>query len=629
MIVIKRKGIIKAIEGVMAAALLLGYASSFLDFPEINSAWEEHIINQESSEYLSAIADTNIKNAIVDNQGEAFVGITRHFLGFGKGYSFETKNLVAPIVHVGVLVNPSDRSYYEADNIASPCPSEILPVETGSPCYTEIATLDGSRSIVVADKVIDGERNYDAAYVYIGNSYKGPFRSGELFNTSPTAYFQIGVIGPFELPSPNRVNVSFYSANEVNDIKKGLDSIDSGSGYDLKINGRKTNFSVKGVLAHGNDSKAMDVLVIGPNYQLSSNKGHVIERLFEGAGIVGLHDPNNLNYDWMDIFDLRDMGQYGTLGTGIKSRTFALDGWNPFFEANSHFSLSGIELKTPNTVDANTRSGELVLENTYDITINDSEPDGTFDAMYIDLDLDGEFESSEKKTVNQKYDNLEDNEYTVKKIDAKGEFAVLGIGLQHTFSGFADTTKKIYALSNNSGDVLIRHLSAKFCYNATSNNACNDFPSVGSEQTTNQGAIFTYMDHQITEINSANGYIEITGPEVTGKVYNKSTARLGPDTFRITILGGNSLKWALSDRWAVPGTIGRYDKSTGTTILIKKPSKDDEWAYFKSLVAIASSRKHDLSRDTFGRSRSVSSSQTIVLDEDFVQPFTARLTTWY
>ena len=274
----KRKGVIRAIEGVIAAVLLLGYASSFLDFPEIRVKWEESTIRQQGFEYISTIENTNIEEAIVENRGSTFLEITKHFLGLGKGYSLATRNIIKPILTIGVLANPEDVDDYLADG-PDPCPLPGMS-EINEACYSGTAELNGGRQIIAADKAIDGFDYYDSVFIQVSGTYIGPYKSGSIFNISvgtTNKYFQVENVEPKPVLG-QKIKVSFLEADEVNRIAEKISLAYAGKQQDTSINTRAIDFRISGVIATQEQARASDVLIMNPNYDLADpeNKNAVL-----------------------------------------------------------------------------------------------------------------------------------------------------------------------------------------------------------------------------------------------------------------------------------------------------------------------------------------------------------------
>ena len=99
-----------------------------------------------------------------------------------------------------------------------------------------------------------------------------------------------------------------------------------------------------------------------------------------------------LDQNWIEIFDLRDMGKFSiNLTGGEESVNSDLKGNNTSFEMNQYFKLVRITIKTDEKINAANSDGELALTSTYDVRVTDINADEIFDEIYIDLDAEDGF----------------------------------------------------------------------------------------------------------------------------------------------------------------------------------------------------------------------------------------------
>ncbi len=290
------KGFMHALEGIIAALLLLTYATTVFQYPPSYSEWTEVRQKQVSREYLSSFNDAGLSGLIVENRPAEFIDITRYFLGVRYSYGLYTEGLVPQNLIIGVL---SNESVAESTTIDPLCAASGVPSEYD--CYE--GTFKGHKFVLVDNDTGMGNlvEDYDSIYFDSDNNgtydkYEGPKSVSNAINVS-------GEMWIFSSIHNGAYDVEFIRGEDILKYRKKISST-------LKINNRQTNISVR---ARTNESEIidLDVLII-PGYmnlvhpkmkrklnEFLDNKKSIIE--------VANITKDNLDEVQRDIFGLQSV----------------------------------------------------------------------------------------------------------------------------------------------------------------------------------------------------------------------------------------------------------------------------------------------------------------------------------
>ncbi|MFH1127270.1 MAG: hypothetical protein ABIG84_00055 [archaeon] len=283
----RSKGFMHALEGILAALLLLSYTATIIQYPQSNTGWAEMKQKQVSREFISSFNDAGLSGMIVENKPAAFVKIARHFLGVGYSYGLYTDGLIAQNLIVGVLSNES----VLVSTASVACASEGVTSEY--PCYN--ATFQGHKFVLV-DNDTNGAIDYDSIYFDSDKSgtydaYEGPRTMSSTVNASGEIWIFSSVVNA-------TLDVEFIRGEDVVRYRDKLRT--------LSINGREINISVR---ARTNESDIMDldVLIIPRYMDLVKIKSRLNLFLDEGKSIIEVANitKDNLDEVQREIFGLQ------------------------------------------------------------------------------------------------------------------------------------------------------------------------------------------------------------------------------------------------------------------------------------------------------------------------------------
>lgn len=246
----RSKGFMHALEGIIAALLLLTYATTIFQYPPSYSEWAEVKQKQVSREYISSFNDAGLSGLIVENRPAEFIDITRNFLGVRYSYGLYTKGLVPQNLIIGVLSNESilNGTILDTNCLLSGVPSEFH-------CY--YGTFKGYKFVLTDNDTGMGNlvEDYDSIYFDSDNNgtydkYEGPKSVSNAINVS-------GEMWIFSSIHNGTYDVEFIRGEDILKYRKKISST-------LYINNRQTNISVR---ARTNESEIidLDVLII-PRY---------------------------------------------------------------------------------------------------------------------------------------------------------------------------------------------------------------------------------------------------------------------------------------------------------------------------------------------------------------------------
>ncbi|RLG15587.1 MAG: hypothetical protein DRN71_00900 [Candidatus Nanohalarchaeota archaeon] len=329
----RSKGFMHAMEGVIAALLLLTYGMTIIQYPQVYSTWTEIKQKQVSREYLSSFNDAGLSWLIVENRPSEFVEISRYFLGVRNSYGLYTEGLVSQNIVIGVFSNESVKN----GTVSATCASTGVPSEFG--CYN--GTFKGHKFVLTDNDtgVGNGQEDYDSIYFDSDNNgtydeYEGPRTLSSTINVS-------GEIWIFSSIDNDTQVVEFIRGEDIVEYRRKINS--------LKINNRETNISIR---ARTNESDIMDLdILIIPRYMdLTNIKPNLDKFLDAGKSIIEVANItcDNLDEIQRDIFGLQclnlDTMPFGDENISIISRKPT----ESAYEIEKLFYFTNIKIDTQN-----------------------------------------------------------------------------------------------------------------------------------------------------------------------------------------------------------------------------------------------------------------------------------------
>ncbi len=333
----RSKGFMHAMEGVIAAILLLTYSATIIQYPHFYSNWADNKQEQVSREYLSSFNDAGLSKLIVENRPSEFVEISRYFLGYRNSYGLYTEGLVSQNIVIGVFSNESVKN----GTVLADC--TILGVPSEFDCYN--GTFKGHKFVLTDNDtgIGNGEEDYDSIYFDSDNNgtydrYEGPRTLSSTINVS-------GEIWIFSSVDNDTQEVEFIRGEDIVEYRRKINS--------LKINNRETNISIR---ARTNESNIMDLdILIIPRYMdLANNKMKMKLNKFldEGKSIIEVANVTRYNLDEVqrEIFGLQylnvDTRPFDDENISIVSRKST----ESTYEIGKLFNFTNMNIDTENRV---------------------------------------------------------------------------------------------------------------------------------------------------------------------------------------------------------------------------------------------------------------------------------------
>ncbi len=331
----RSKGFMHAMEGVIAALLLLTYGATIIQYPQVYSTWAESKQKQVSREYLSSFNDVGLSWLIVENRPSEFVEISRYFLGVRNSYGLYTEGLISQNMIIGVFSNESVKN----GTVLATCASAGVSSEFG--CYN--GTFKGHRFVLIDNDTgaENGMEDYDS--IYFDSDDSGTYDSYEGPNVLSSTINVSGEIWMFSSVDNDTQEVEFIRGEDVIRYRKMISS--------LKINNRETNISIR---ARTNESNIMDLdILIIPRYMdLANNrmKMKLNKFLDEGKSIVEIANVTKYNLDEVqkEIFGLQyldvDTISHGDKNVSIVSKKAT----ESTYEIGKLFNFTNMNIDTDN-----------------------------------------------------------------------------------------------------------------------------------------------------------------------------------------------------------------------------------------------------------------------------------------
>lgn len=638
----QKKGFMHSLEGTIAAMILLFYTIQLFESMSVQTLeWTQAAAKQESQEYLLALKNSAYKGLLFSGGTEEFLGITRHFLGEGKGYSVKATGIPKTFFEVGVMANATV-------NVAGTINTTQCPVKTEYACYNSsfkgikyvLVDYDGGRP--------NGKEDYDALYFDFDSSgtyniSEGPFsETNTLFIGG--AYWAVGKIINYT------GNVSFWSADRLVGIKSMLN--------DFSINGRTTNISVRGAsFEYGFDE--FDAIILPGKINLTQYRSQIMPYLQGGGGIVALRNitsPADIGPGEREILGIfwvsngtTDVDNSGTLADMPPGREA--------YTARKYFLFAGMFAGTPKTDTSGydttgipnrdtARVGNVSLRRqTYAVLATKSGSSG-YDRIRIDFNSPRDNFTDETALSSGSSVVIGGNNYTVKEIRADGTGAALTGKPEYSFSNFLNPGTKVYPVTKSGEYIFATAKSSE--YNITSRalssqtltspsacaggeatlpagtHKCGSF-SAGAAYSfaiTNVSQNYTLLNIDLNYDGSYNGAGE--GPYPTGSLIS-----FGPESYRAFVdpLGTTTI-WELEGRWSVPYGVMNYVGAGAAAWMPDNLASRDEWALFEAALAAAGRNDIQIGRGS-STGKWIDTKAVFFESNETYQPYEVSIRMWY
>ena len=288
------KGFMHAMEGIIAALLLLTYTAAIFQYPQSYSNWVENKQEQVSREYLSSFNDAGLSGLIVENRPAEFVEITRNFLGVRYSYGLYTEGLVPQNLVIGVL---SNESVVESTSVDRGCAASGVPSDND---WCRDGTFKGLKFVLVDNDTGVGNNIKDYDSIYFDSDDNGTYDKYEGPRSVSNAINVSGEMWIFSSIHDGTYDVEFIRGEDVLEYRRKISN--------LVINNRQTNISIR---ARTNESDIidLDVLII-PRYMSLVHPGvkhRLNEFLDEKKSIIEVANITKDNFDEVqeEIFGLQ------------------------------------------------------------------------------------------------------------------------------------------------------------------------------------------------------------------------------------------------------------------------------------------------------------------------------------
>ena len=569
-----RKGMLHAIEGVIAALILLSYTNPLFSLSVHEVDWETNILKQQSRDFMSSFKKTNLSDLIVEDQDDTLFDVFEHLLGKDTGFTVTTKNLIKPIIRVGILdadttnyennlkttkingretkfkfkrVTTNKNEWYRLNVLIIPAYRDDLDEENLTEFLDEnkgilyIADLDDKSEVGSVEENVFGLQ-------WVGDIYGIMDNERETILTKPPAgkenYF---------------VRTIFYNAR----IKPDTSASGTG-GYDV------SGISVTGSYQNGDLcvwSNSYKVLVVDPTgsgnhyntIYIDSDGDMVFEEVAEGPLLVGSHINVPANSDTYYIIKEIDAdGEFIRIVPDENQYHLDID-----FHDDTDIRLYSLSNKT-----------EYIIAEQKDVRY-------------------------ETTTLNED-DDSDDKRVEIKEIEIHEDPTLIPCS---SALGLLPAGTYMYGK-------LKLDLTHEYCVVTIKPVDENEYTMLYIDKTGNG----LYTDNE------------------EGPFYDLDYVRIGSENYIILIKSYGGSVWSLKGKWRAAVAIANYGGQGGRTAwLAKLPSicADDEWHLLKSLIVFASDKEDELFTTSRSYKTTVSTSTIFSVSEDFYQPYLIELRTWY
>ncbi|MDY6761476.1 MAG: hypothetical protein SVY41_00335 [Candidatus Nanohaloarchaea archaeon] len=396
-----RKGYVHALEGVIAALIVVVYLNSIVSVPSTTD-WETARISKESEDMLAALDRSGFMDRVVlQNDPESFNAFV-NTLSSSASYSIQVSGLPKQFIDVGVLAPNS--STVRAETAAQETQPPGVPASVDSSGFrTGTVTGDGFNNldIALADTVKNGITGFSTVSVDLDDDGdfsgpgEGPYNFSERFTCDGTdtgcTFTEIYEFGPFNTTVPvynastaaglsskisemeigrRTVNISFDAVNPFDERLTRFDTLwieNLDAGGIAEHSRHIENFLRRGrmLLIHS----SVDRAAIDANYLGELGFDYIQEYQVDGSDnrnvLFSLHGPRNESYRpaqyYLDggirITDFTGSGGFDTASFTLRGQDITARRWDD----QVSFSTSAFQ------VNHSTGSRATITGNTYRI----------------------------------------------------------------------------------------------------------------------------------------------------------------------------------------------------------------------------------------------------------------------
>ncbi len=655
----KRKGFMHALEGIIAAIVLLFYFSSTTLPPLQNNAWTYNSFKQAGTEYINSIERSDTS--------ELFSGNTRIFseitnsLFESSDISIVEKGVPPKDIKIGILGNSVSEYVIINGSYASP---PVCIFNSGRKWYTdEFGTagciINGSasnafgRDVVLVDNTSDGIDKYDAVYIDLSGNNKNdpPFE------------------GPFFTGNSVTIGANMYIIRSIDSNKKSVKFIRVPAylkNQNITINGRSTQLLYYNATL-SDDISQFDILLITDQIDFTSsfNRTKLKNFLLSGKGIVEIINMTDSSYNFaqQEIFGLENTS-YGVTGTGnviylsenvrsisepIKIKDYFLGiplRVNTFVPNSPPYDVSG--LPDPGSVHTgfiNLTSGSTGIAIAKNGGI-------VYDSVYVDSNGDYNFSNPSEDAIPHFVEDpfiTPSGNYTIKSLDPDGNY----VEIRPTKN--THLTNIFNPLNIAPNDDSCNAAEQENIYNISSNDLDASFNISLSPGPLGDSSTLLAGDHTYATITQANSNISgasynIAVTNFSGELFfnidldnnlkynnagegpfsNGDFVRIGPEEYSLGIaqdLSSVNLKLYSRDNVSAAIVSKKY---TGRTFWMSDMtgSGGDSWNYVASALLWAAPKNENIYK-LLGYQNIVSSKKVFISGEDIFQPYIIEFSRLY
>lgn len=627
---IQRKGFVHAVEGVIAALLLLTYLAT-IDFQPIERAdWRSNALKQTGSEYLSSFNRANLSKMIYEENGAAAAEINRYFFA-GTRVSMASESIPKQKIRAGIISDytKDPEMYFNAAPITESgiggCDDRGWNTEYLC-IINDSATNPLGKNIILADTdggTPNARLDYDAVYVDLN--------SNNLYDSNE---------GPFVANSVFGLGSDFYSVSYIDNSTKSAVFLNASWAITFasnilpaNINGRNISFEFSPALAKRNIS-VFDAIVIVGKTNISAYEQNLRNFLQQGGGIVEISNitDENFNSAQKSIFGISRV-TYGVIGNSdaakFNGNATIMDpvGIKDYF-AGTAMNID-VPTKVEDTVGYDVRalpSNESVRLGVFNVSgaiqnVALANSTQSYDSFFVDSNNDKNFSRPASDSIVYRAGNtfnISQNTYFIRKIDSAGSYLEVRPFDNHTFLQ-VNGAQDIFLWDGGGQSVLEWENYHNISTNLRGSVFSVDFypaPVRGNPANLPPGT------HTYAQLNRTNGNFgpfafNVSLTNVTGRydminidqgygtyanVYlgfgegpfsNGEVIAIGPEQYRVNISWDGTLaSFRLEKRRAVPASAAKY-LYAGRTAWMQDITngRQDSWNYIKAAIIWVSDKK--------------------------------------